>query len=206
MTLTDPSLITAIITAFITGVFGPAALHFVKSKLRKKPDILSQELKLSNIINDKLLNIQEELEIDRIWIAQFHNGGYFYPTGKSIQKFSICYELLSLGTTPIQSNFQNIPINLFSKSIHQILEESMICISDFTNPDIPTYGLRYIAQETGCKSAYLFSINSLDDKFIGILGVDYVKDNVNLSEEIIDKIRNDASAIGGLLGEYKNKG
>jgi hypothetical protein len=142
--LTDPSFLSAIITAFVTGVFGPLALQYIKVKFTKKHDPLHQELKLSNIINDKLLEVQNEIESDRIWIAQFHNGGHFYPTGKSIQKYSIIYEINSSSTTSIQSNFQNIPINLFSKSINHILEEGIICIPDFKDPKT---GLNLFSQE-----------------------------------------------------------
>jgi len=201
--LTDPSFLSAIITAFVTGVFGPLALQYIKVKFGKKYDPLHQELKLSNIINEKLLEVQNEIESDRIWIAQFHNGGHFYPTGKSIQKYSIIYEINSPNTTSIQSNFQNIPINLFSKSINHILEEGIICIPDFKDPKIPTYGLRYIAEETGCKSGYLFAINSLDGKFISMMGIDFTKETMTLTEETINKIKNTTSAIGSLLGEYK---
>lgn len=200
---TDPSFLTAISTAFVTGVFGPLVLQYIKLKFNKKPDPLHQELKLSNIINDKLLEIQNEIESDRIWIAQFHNGGHFYPTGKSIQKFSIIYEVDSPGVSSIQSNFQNIPVNLFSKSINQILEGETIRIANFKDKAIPTYGLRYIAEETGCKSGYLFAVNSLDGKFISMLGIDFVRQTKSLSKETINDIENTASAIGGLLGELK---
>jgi hypothetical protein len=199
--LTDPSFLSTIVAAFVTGVFGPVVLQYIKVKFRKTSDPLHQELKLSNIINEKLLEVQDEIESDRIWIAQFHNGGHFYPTGKSIQKFSIIYEVNSPGVSSIQSNFQNIPVNLFSKSINHILEEGTICISDYKNENIPTYGLRYIANETGCKSSYLFAIHSLDGKFISMLGIDFVRETKVLPEETINNIENIASAIGSLLGE-----
>lgn len=199
--LTDPSFLSAVTAAFVTGVFGPLVLQYFKLKFRKKSDPLHQELKLSNIINEKLLEVQEEIESDRIWIAQFHNGGHFYPTGKSIQKFSIIYEVDKPGILSIQSNFQNIPVNLFSKSINYILEEGTICISDYKDKNISTYGLRYIANETGCKSGYLFAIHSLDGKFISMLGVDFVRETKSLPEETINNIENTASAIGSLLGE-----
>jgi hypothetical protein len=199
--LTDPSFLSTIVAAFVTGVFGPVVLQYIKVKFRKTSDPLHQELKLSNIINEKLLEVQEEIESDRIWIAQFHNGGHFYPTGKSIQKFSIIYEVNSPGVSSIQSNFQNIPVNLFSKSINHILEEGTICIPDYKDENISTYGLKYIANETGCKSSYLFAVHSLDGKFISMLGIDFVRETKALSEETINDIENIASAIGGLLGQ-----
>ena len=49
--LTDPSFLSAVTAAFVTGVFGPLVLQYFKLKFRKKSDPLHQELKLSNIIN-----------------------------------------------------------------------------------------------------------------------------------------------------------
>ena len=57
----------------------------------------------------------EELKCDRICISQFHNGGHFYPTGKSIKKFSIFYERTSEKASSIKDTFQNIPVSLFPK-------------------------------------------------------------------------------------------
>ena len=39
-------------------------------------------------------------------------------------------------------------------------------IPDFKDDSISTFGLKYIAEESGCKSGYLFAIKSIDDKFI----------------------------------------
>jgi hypothetical protein len=199
--LTDPSFLSTIVAAFVTGVFGPVVLQYIKLKFKKKSDPLHQELKLSNIINEKLLEVQDEIESDRIWIAQFHNGGHFYPTGKSIQKFSIIYEVDSPGVSSIQSNFQNIPVNLFSKSINHLLEGETICIPDYKDENISTYGLKYIANETGCRSGYLFGIHSLDGKFISMLGIDFVRETKLLPEATINDIQHIATAIGSLLGE-----
>jgi hypothetical protein len=92
----------------------------------------------------------------------------FYPTGKSMAKFTMMYETVNGGVTSIQNNFQNIPVNLFSKSINQLLEGDTIIIPDFKDETIATYGLKYIADESGCKSGYLFSIKTIDDKFVGV--------------------------------------
>ena len=41
-------------------------------------------------------------------------------------KFSIMYETVGAGVNSIQSNFNNIPVNLFSKSINYLLENDVI--------------------------------------------------------------------------------
>lgn len=197
-----------VIVAFITGVLGPVSLLLIKyflDKRKVKPDIVKDALQVSELVNSKIDVIRDEFNADRIWITQFHNGGNFYPTGKSMAKFTMMYETVNGGVTSIQNNFQNIPVNLFSKSINQLLESDTIIIPDFKDETVATYGLKYIADENGCKSGYLFSIKTIDDKFVGILGVDYVKRKNKLTQEEINHISNYASSIGAyLIGNYNN--
>lgn len=193
---------TSVIVAFITGVLGPIILLFIKNRLDKKnqkPDMVVETLKVSELVMSKLDHIKEEFKSDRVWITQFHNGGNFYPTGKSMAKFSIIYETVKQGATSIQSNFQNIPVNLFSKSINHLLENDSIEIHDFKDETIATFGLKYVAEDTGCKSGYLFPIKSLDGKFIGTMGLDYTKRKTKLEVEDIQHLKMYSSSLGGVL-------
>jgi len=191
--------------AFITGVIGPIAVLYIKHILdsrKKKPDMVMDTLRVSELINQKIDHIRDEFNADRVWISQFHNGGNFYPTGRSMAKFSIMYEAVSTNATSVQSNFKNIPVNLFSRSINQLLQNEVIEISDFKDETIATYGLKYVAEESGCKSSYLFAIKTIEDKFIGVLSVEYTKRKTKLTMEDINHISNHASSIGGVLMTY----
>jgi hypothetical protein len=192
----------SIIVAFITGVLGPVLLLFIKNKLEKKtekPDMVLETLKVSELVMTKLDHIKDELRADRVWVAQFHNGGNFYPTGKSMAKFSIIYESVAPSVSSIQTNFHNIPVNLFSRSINQLLENDTIEIPDFKDETVATFGLKYIAEDTGCKSGYLFSIKCIEGRFIGMLGIDYTKKKTKLNEETINHLFVQSTAIGGVL-------
>ena len=156
-------------------------------------------LRVSELINQKIDHIKEEFKADRVWISQFHNGGNFYPTGKSMAKFSIMYETVGSNALSVQSNFKNIPVQLFSKSINELYHNDVIEIADFKDETIATFGLKYIAEESGCKSGYLFAIKSIDDKFIGILGVDYTGEKTNLNDDTINRLSIKATSIGGVL-------
>jgi hypothetical protein len=194
--------ITGIVIAFITGVVGPILLVYLKSKLEKKkekPDMVKETLRVSELITSKIEHIKDEFNADRVWVTQFHNGGNFYPTGKSMAKFSIMYETVSPGVSSVQTNFHNIPVNLFSKSINELLLNDVIEIPDFKDDTISTFGLKYIAEDTNCKSGYLFSVKSIDDRFIGTLGLDYTKRKTKLSIEAINHLQIHASSIGGVL-------
>lgn len=165
------------------------------------PDMIKDALKLSVKITENIETIREKYNADRVWITQFHNGGHFYPTGKSIAKFSVIYETVNDEVNSIQNSFKNIPVNLFSKSISQLLTNNKIIIPDYKDTTIQTYGLKYIAETTDCKSGYLFSIKSKDGKFIGTLGLDYTRETTLLSDESINNLESQASLIGEILIE-----
>ena len=106
--------LSGIIIAFITGVLGPISILLIKNyfdKRKKKPDMVRETLKVSELVNQKIEHIKDEFNADRVWVTQFHNGGNFYPTGKSMAKFSIIYETVHPGVTSVQTNFHNIPVN-----------------------------------------------------------------------------------------------
>lgn len=191
--------------AFITGVIGPIAVLYIKHVLdsrKKKPDMVMDTLRVSELINQKIDHIRDEFSADRVWISQFHNGGNFYPTGRSMAKFSIMYEAVSANATSVQSNFKNIPVNLFSRSINELFQNDVIEIADFKDEKIATYGLKYIAEESGCKSSYLFAIKTIEDKFIGVLSIEFTKRKTKLNMEDINHLSNHASSIGGVLMTY----
>ena len=193
---------TGILIAFITGVLGPIMIILLKNYLnrnKKKPDMVTETLRVSELITTKIEHMREEFHADRVWVTQFHNGGNFYPTGKSMAKFSVMYETVNPGVGSIQTNFHNIPVNLFSKSINQLLVNDVIEIPDFKDETIPTFGLKYIAEDTNCKSGYLFAIKTIDGKFIGTLGMDYTKRKTKLDIESINHIMVHASSLGGVL-------
>lgn len=199
---------TPIIVAFLTGVAGPVIVMVVRTYLEKRSktrDMVIDAVEVGNLISTKIDHIREEMRADRVWVSQFHNGGHFYPTGKSIAKFSIFYETVGTGVNSIQSNFQNIPVNLFSKSVNKLSEDDIIQIADYKDDEIATYGLKYIAQDTGCKSGYLFAIKTIDGKFIGTLGLDYTKRKTRLGDDDIQHLINHATAIGGVLMTHLNQ-
>jgi hypothetical protein len=197
--------LSIIIVAFITGVLGPISVMYIKyllDKRKKKPDMVMDTLRVSELINQRIDHIKDEFKADRVWISQFHNGGNFYPTGKSMAKFSIMYETVGTSTQSVQSNFKNIPVQLFSRAINELYQNDIIQVSDFKDETIATYGLKYIAEECGSKSSYLFAIKTIEDRFIGVLSIDYTRRKTHLDIESINHLQVHASSIGGVLMTY----
>jgi hypothetical protein len=193
--------------AIIGGIIGPIIVltskWYLDTKLsKKKRDMVTDALEVGEQVTTKLDQIREDYEADRVWISQFHNGGHFYPTGKSIAKFSIFYETVTPSASSLQLTLKNIPVALFSKSFNELSSEGAIAISDFEDETISTFGLKYFAAEYGTKSQYLFAIKNFEGKFIAIMGVDYTTEKHRLKAKEIEDLVHTSIALGGVLSNH----
>jgi hypothetical protein len=201
----NTDIIVAIITAVTTSILGPIAVHYAKEladKNKKKKDPLAESIKVNQMITEKLEDIKENIHSDRIWLLQFHNGGHFYPTGKSMQKFSMVYELLNPSVVPCQSQFQNIPVSLFSRAINHLSEGNTINIEDTDLEDQKFEGFTSVIFGAGVLSTYMFPIFNIKGDFVGIVGIDFVHQKIHLEEEKIKVIELEVTTIGGVLTNY----
>lgn len=193
----------AIIISFISGIF--FTLFAIMSKklfTQKSFDPLEETVEDSELIQDELDRIIKKFKADRVWIAQFHNGGHFYPTGKSIQKFSIIFEEAKNSKNQIRRSLQNVPVNLFNRFLNELFKKREIFILDYKDPRISTFGLKGIADENKTKSSYLFSLTSRDSRMIGVLGVEYTSNTVELNEAKLIELRVESAKIGAMLIEH----
>jgi hypothetical protein len=199
-------MLTTIAVALITAVIGPAIVEWVKAKLAKKEEKIStvkEAIDLNELVDGQLDQLMEEIGSDRIWIGQFHNGGHFYPTGKSIQKFSIFYEKLTPNTSAIQHIFQQIPVSLFPKALSKLYKDGELAVPSYQTSE--TFDLDIFAKDYGTKSFYMIAIDDLDGHFIGVMGIAFNDKEHKLSKEEWIFIRQKVGAIGSLLTDYLYK-
>jgi len=199
----DITQTVALISVAITAIIGPIIVEwsnkFIKWLFQKKKvDPIKEAIKHNSVIDHQLDLMLNELECDRVWIAQFHNGGHFYPTGKSIQKFSIVHERINGVSSSVMDTFQNIPISLFPRTFSRLNEESEVHLQyeALTSFDLDLFHKLY-----NTKSMYLFKIEDLEGRFIGVLAIEYVKEKKLLTNEFIF-IRQKMGAVGGILTNY----
>lgn len=199
------TMITTIAVALITAVFGPIAVAWARTKFEKKNDKtpMAEALETSKLINDQLENLMNDLGCDRVWIAQFHNGGNFYPTGKSIQKFSICYELVNIETPRVQQTFQNIPVSLFPRVLSKIYKDGEIEILNAESEE-NSFGIDALTNQFKTKSISMIGLRSLDNHLIGVMGISYTQEH-NVVQDEWDYIRKKSGVVGTLLSEYLYK-
>ena len=192
--------------AFLTGVVGPVLYLLISRYLQKEKDKKRDKVKENivsvSLISDELEEIREEFLADRVWIAQFHNGGNFYPTGKSIQKFSIFYEVTKAGVSTVSHTFNNIPCSLYPKAFEHMMEGNGIFIPNFSDPKIATYGLKGAAESVGTKSSFLVPLFTLDSKYIGNIGIDYVSKRKKLTKDDWEHFQIKAGRIAGYLSNH----
>tara|TARA_B110000459_G_scaffold27667_1_gene27346 strand:+ start:175 stop:780 length:606 start_codon:yes stop_codon:yes gene_type:complete len=195
-----------IIGAFLTGVVGPVLYLVVQKYLLKEKnksrDIVKENITSVSLISDELEQIREEFKGDRVWIAQFHNGGNFYPTGKSIQKFSIFYEVNKAGVSSIAHTFSNIPCSLYPKAFEHMMGGKGIFINDYRDPKVATYGLKGAAESVGTKATYLVPLFTLDEKYIGNIGVDFVSKKKRLTKDEWEHFQIKAGRIAGYISSH----
>jgi len=193
--------IIPVLVAFITAVLGPLAMEWAKAKFKSKPkkSPIQEALEMNELVDHQLDLILETIGCDRTWIIQFHNGGHFYPTGKSIQKFSMFYEKITPNSASIQHTFQNIPVSLFPKMLGKIYKDGELAIPTYAEGE--TYDLETIAKDLDSKSFYAVGLYSLDDHLIGVMGIAYNKEHKLTKDEWIF-VRQKVGVIGTLLTDY----
>lgn len=196
-------MLSAIIIAVITTIFGPVIVEYFKAKLSSKPvDPVKKELEYSCIINEELEDIREILKADRCWVTMYHNGGHFLHGKKSMQKFSVMFEASAPGVSGVGMIFNNIPVSLFSKATEEIIRNKHIYIKDYEDPTVATFGLKSGAEATGTKSSYsvgLFDI--ISDESIGTIGIDYLKKTkLDVSQLIL--LNEKAQRVAGFLSNF----
>jgi len=200
------TMFTTIIIALITAVIGPVIVEWVRVKLKKqevKESPVKEAIDLNELVDSQLEQLMDELDCDRIWIGQFHNGGHFYPTGKSIQKFSIFYEKLHPEISAIQHIFQQIPVSLFPKALSKLYKDGELGVVNYSTDE--TYDLSMFSKDYGTKSFYMIAIDDLDGHFIGVMGIAFNGKEHKLSKDEWIFIRQKVGAIGSLLTDYLYK-
>jgi hypothetical protein len=193
-------ILIPVIIALITSVLGPVLLEWVKAKVdKKKTDPLPESIKYNEQIEHQLDLMLDELDCDQIFIAQFHNGGHFYPTGKSIQKFSIFYEVLNPNIESVKNIYQNIPVSLFNKPLSELYENGEVIIEDAESTN------SYLLNTTTggkCKSIYLLALTDLDGRIIGVMGIHYIEKKHKIVKDEWIFVRQKIGAIGNIMSNY----
>lgn len=195
---------TAIIVAFLTGIMGPAILtiirHFLnrkKNEFEKRKKDFTHTIETQKVINETLNSLQNKFNLDRIWLAQFHNGGNYYPGNKGMKKMSVSFESTSPGISADIMKMQNLPVSFFSSVLQRLSNgEESYTVNVDTEED---YALKSFWSNRGINSSHLFPIICIQGGFMGILGVDFVKREGILNDSSHEEIKKVTHLLSGYV-------
>lgn len=163
-----------IVISALIGAFATIASVFMRqrfSKSRKFDPILTEHQNSDNIYT-ALNFVMEQMGADRAYIFQFHNGSY-YMSGRSQQKFSCTHETTTQGVSRESGYSQNHIVSNYYEYIDSIVKKECFF---FQSPDeVGDHAFSALMKAKGVQSIYNIPIKTLNNKIIGILGVDYVK-------------------------------
>ena len=159
------SVITGVAT--ITSVF--LGRHYFKKS--KKDPVVEDTAQSANVYTALQYTIQE-MQADRAYVLEFHNGGHYY-SGRGQQKFSCTHETVEEGISQECSFSQEHRVSNYHSYVSELIEDGEFSYLDIEN--IEDYSFQRMLEHKGVKSIYNVPIKTLNGKIIGILGVDYVK-------------------------------
>ena len=189
-------LLSAVITTLGTVFAAMWGRHYWRA--RKIDPVVDDTAQSSNIYM-ALDYIMEQMEADRAYVLQFHNGGYYY-SGRSQQKFSCTHESTSRGVSRECSTSQEHRISHYHNYIDSLIRNGKFCYQDIENMD--DHNFIELLQEAGVKSIYNVPIKTLNGRIIGILGVDYVKAQMKCdveNETSLQFMKRQARIVSGYL-------
>ena len=170
-----------------------------KVSYRKKTCVANQA-RIGVNVYTALEYIQSVMGSDRTYVFEFHNGGHFF-SGRGQQKFSSTYELVEPGVSAESDNSQDYKVSRYSKYLHKLIKDGYY---EKSANDIADEGFKSLLRDKGVKYIYNVPITTLNGKVIGILGVDYVKNDFegckDCPEDDVHKfMRRQARIVSGYL-------
>ena len=189
----------SVTVALITALLGPVALLWIRKKLTVPKDELKIEMISIEKVTTEIENLLNYLNCDRVWVTQIHNGGHFLHSNKSMQKFSVVYEVDGPGILPVSTLFTNMPISLYSRFFIEIMNSGFVGIPNYDDPTVATFGLKSGAEATGAKSSYIVALFDFGSgKLMGTIGIDYLIPT-EITEENLDFFKKKSERLAGYL-------
>jgi len=206
-------IIVPIVTAIITGILGPIIAYYFRKRNRVESEeneeenqdeyskskylIEKRREEIDENIKNKLENIREEINADRSWIIQFQDGKEQDESIHNLKKFSMVYEDAAQGVSKEKKNFEDLLVSFFIDTVDRIVQEKELIydtVKDAENSEIVR-----IFDQKGNSSMYLFAMETIDNILIGILGVDFVREEHKITEKEKQFLRKQAYSLAGYL-------
>jgi len=192
--------VVAYVLASVLSCLATLGAVYLRHKLTsKKCDPIQEETKHNENVYTALNYTLEEMEADRAYVLEFHNGINYF-SGRGQQKFSCSYEIVQEGISAECHNSQDHRVSNYHHYISELVENAKFQHSNIDNMNDHVFA--GLLQHKGVKSIYNVPIKTLNGKIIGILGVDYVKSiggEDHFTDEAYEFMKRQARVIAGYL-------
>lgn len=187
------SVLTGVVSA-ATAVLG----IWLKIKYDEKKDKqLNYDPQLHGNVITALDFILDETGADRAYVLEFHNGEHYF-SGRSQQKLSCTYEVVSEGISVESHSIQNIRVSNFHGLVKSIAQGETFKCKDIEkyNDDM---SFKAFLQGKGVQSMFARPVKTLNGKIIGIIILEYVKEPRRWSEEAEEFLNKQSRIVSGYL-------
>lgn len=176
--------------------------HFLSKKsYSKKAKNAEKLLKVVTQRNERIVktlkDIVAELDVDRAYIYEFHNGS-FYTSGLPMEKFSCTYEVVREGISAECPHHIEYKMSNYSEYIYKIVHKGIVEIDnveEYTEEPL----LRNLLTSKGVKSMVNVALKNPYDQTIGFLGVDFVTHTKSLNKREVNDLQNFARILLGYV-------
>jgi hypothetical protein len=139
------------------------------------------QIQKDELIHFTIREIRRQYNSDRVYIMQFHNGGYFY-TNSPMQKASVTYERNSDGLERIADKFQNVLVSHHNWYLTEIINNKMFYLDlDEGMSDLPTKSL---LKNYGNYAHAAVPIYDTEKRLVAIMGLSWVFSDI--PEELLE--------------------
>jgi len=152
-----------------------------RNKEKKSRGQLMAQIQKDELIHFTLREIRRQYNCDRIYIIQFHNGGYFY-TAAPMQKASVTYERNSDGLERVSDKFQNVMVSHHTWYLTETMNNKMFYVDLDNMPDLPTKSL---LKNYGNYAHSAVVIYNNQNQLIGVMGLSWVFSEI--PKELMDE-------------------
>ena len=153
------------------------------------------------LLQNRLKIIQRRIGSDRVWVGKFHNGidNATYPANID-QLFSIIAETLGHGISSQKRFLQNIPVAFYSAVLDKVLKDRYVMIKDISKIDKTMY---LVLELQGIQSMGAVGIFNNRNELKGIIGVDFIRDVKDISQEDFEYLTEKAEFLIDSLTMYQ---
>lgn len=174
--------------------------HYLDNRTKEKKRKEDEQISSSDVdsmceIQEFLESIREKLNLDRVAIYQFHNGGKFF-NGIAMKKFSLTYESISPGIARIKEDTQNVFVTEHPNLMRHLNSKDFF----FVKGDDPALDyMRTKIEELGILQLITIPMRSLNGALLGFIQCSTIKQEIEIDYMMERDLIESSQRISGYL-------